>query len=111
MQRKALSLGILTVYNYFLQRTELQNGYIIKSNSTVIPDTVYISNKRIKSSLSDTNFVSVRLKLGYDLKVKNQGVTVYIMRNFNIINLILPEHAYLAPWWYFGIQIIPNLKT
>ena len=109
-QYKTLSLGVVAVYNYFLNRTEFQNGYIIKSNGTIMPDTTYINNKKIKSSSSDTNFVSLKLRAGFDLKMRSHTVTIFLMRNFNILNMFLPEHAYLAPWWYFGIQIRPSLK-
>jgi hypothetical protein len=107
-QIKSFSVAILGCYNFILSKQETQNGYIKKSNGTIFPDSIPVINKKI-SNASDTSFVSLRLRLAYDLKLKNQKISIYIMRNFNIFNGFASEHSYLAPWWYIGLYYKPIL--
>jgi hypothetical protein len=107
-QIKSFSISVSACYNFIFAKQETQNGYIKKSNGTIFPDSIPIVNKKI-SSTSDTNFVSLRLRLEYDLKLKNQKVSIYIMKNFNIFNVFRSEHLYLAPWWYIGFNYTPIL--
>lgn len=107
---KSLSLTTLASYNYILSTVEIQNGYIKQSNGTIFPDSIVINNK--KSTLNrDTNFISIKLRLAYAINLNRQSFCIFIMRNLNIFNIITPEHAYLAPWYYFGLQWLPRQST
>lgn len=107
-QIKSFNIGAFACYNYFLSKKETQNGYVKDSNSIIYPDSITIKDKKI-SSFNDTNFISLKLRVGYDFKIGSNNMSIFLMRNFNVINILTPEHSYYAPWWYLGIQYIPNL--
>lgn len=106
---KTINIGLIASFNQAIYRYDIVNGYT-KNCWRCPSDSIPLVNVKRSYNVDTTRFVSLRIRLGHDFKIKNTTISPFIMRNLNVTNLFFPESAYIAPWWYLGVQYIPNLR-